>query len=164
MPTVRRATIKDIPAITGIYNDAVLTTTGTFDTTPKTYEQQVEWFNHHGEKHPVFVAENEAGEVVGWASISEWSDRCAYEETGQVSIYVAASARGQGIGKQLMQALDHAAIEIGYHTMLAGISEGNEVSFKLHESLGFKTVGILKEVGFKFGQRLDVHWLQKVYK
>ena len=81
--------------MTAIYNDAVARTTGTFDTEPKTLDQQREWFDRHGASHPVLVAE-EAGRVVGWASLSPWSDRCAYARTAEVSVYVDESSRGGG--------------------------------------------------------------------
>lgn len=163
MTSIRRATLEDLPAITAIYNEAILNTTATFDTTPKTHEEQVEWFTHHDEKHPVLVAESEAGDVIGWASISEWSSRCAYAETGEVSVYVAADQRGKGIGRTLLHALDSTAQALGYHTLLARIAEGNQTSIHLHEAVGFGLVGVMKEVGSKFGKRLDVHLMQKMY-
>ncbi len=163
MARVRPAVYEDLPAITEIYNDAILNTTATFDTTPKTQEEQAEWFHHHGDKFPVLVAENIDGLVIGWASISPWSDRCAYSDTGEVSLYVAASERGKGVGRQLLTALDHTARDLGYHVLLARIAEGNRVSVHLHEAMGFELVGVMKEVGMKFGSRLDVHLMQKLY-
>ena len=71
---IRRATLKDLPGITEIYNDAILKTTATFDTEPKTIEEQRVWFEHHDECFPVIVAV-ENGVVLGWASLSRWSDR-----------------------------------------------------------------------------------------
>ncbi len=71
MLTIRQATMSDLPGITEIYNDAVLKLVATFDTEPKTLEEQKVWFQHHGATYPVLVAE-EDGLVVGWASISRW--------------------------------------------------------------------------------------------
>jgi len=74
MVKIREATITDLPAITEIYNEAVLTTDATFDNEPKTIEQQQVWFAGHDKRHPILVAEM-GGSVVGWASLSEWSSR-----------------------------------------------------------------------------------------
>ena len=74
MVKIRKATTADIPAITEIYNEAVLTTTATFDTQPKSLEEQNAWFEEHDQKHPVLVAEQDHL-VTAWASLSEWSSR-----------------------------------------------------------------------------------------
>jgi L-amino acid N-acyltransferase len=75
-PIIRPAIADDLPAITAIYNHAILNTTATFDTEPKTEAEQLAWFKAHDERHPVLVATID-GKVVGWASLSAWSDRCA---------------------------------------------------------------------------------------
>ena len=157
--SVRSATLGDLPAITDIYNEAILTTTATFDTETKTLEQQRAWFAEHSERYPIVVAEVE-GEVRGWASVSPWSDRCAYSFTAEESVYVAEHARGKGIGRLLLAAAIELACGAGLHTLIARIADGNPASFRLHESLGFEKVGIMREVGRKFGKLLDVHILQ----
>jgi len=78
--TVRRAEPGDVPAITVIYNEAILTTEASFDTEPKTLEEQDAWFSRHDSRHPIMVAE-QGGAITGWASLSDWSDRCAYANT-----------------------------------------------------------------------------------
>lgn len=162
MVDTRRATLTDLPAITAIYNDAVLKTTATFDTTPKTDAEQREWFEHHDDNHPVLVAV-EQSTVVGWASLSAWSDRCAYASTAEVSIYIHEEWRGNGVGRTLMAALVAEGERLGLHTLIARIAEGNPASIRLHTSAGFTEAGILKEVGEKFGRLLDVAMLQKIY-
>ncbi len=77
MCTIRPAQTADLNAITDIYNEAIRTTTATFDTEPKTEEEQKIWFDSHGSKYAILVAEFK-GVIVGWASLSKWSDRCAY--------------------------------------------------------------------------------------
>ncbi len=74
MISVRAAAVSDVPAITEIYNEAILTTDATFDTETKSVESQEGWFKSHDGRHPVLVAEVD-GKVVGWASLSPWSDR-----------------------------------------------------------------------------------------
>jgi phosphinothricin acetyltransferase len=109
----------------------------------------------------VLVAERE-GRVVGWASLSAWSDRCAYRDTAESSFYVEDRYRGQGVGRKLKLAIVEAAERAGLHVILARIAEGNIASVHLNEECGFEHVGVMKEVGFKFGRRLSVRLMQKV--
>ncbi|MGA9695773.1 MAG: N-acetyltransferase family protein [Dehalococcoidales bacterium] len=159
---IRKAVYTDVPAITGIYNEAILTTTATFDKEPKTTTSQRKWFKAHGPKNPIVVAVAD-GKVVGWASLSAYSDRCAYAETAEISVYIKESFRNQGLGKKLMQAVLDAGKKAGLHTVISRIAGGNNVSINLHHELGFTDIGVMKEVGSKFGQLLDVYLLQKMY-
>ncbi|UCC13143.1 MAG: N-acetyltransferase [candidate division WOR-3 bacterium] len=160
--TVRRAILDDLPAITEIYNDAVLNTIATFDTQPKSLDEQKAWFSEHGMKYPLMVAEID-GAVTGWASLSRWSGRCAYANTAEISVYVSRIHRRKGIGRQLIREIVAEGQRVGLHTLIARIAGGNEVSIRLHESAGFKHIGILREVGEKFGKLIDVHMMQKIY-
>ena len=162
MISIRTAEIKDVPFIAEIYNEAILNTTATFDTDPKSIEDRLIWFNNHGKKYPVLVAES-SNKIVGWASLTQWSDRCAYEKTAEVSVYVQKDHRGKGIGKMLLEQLVLRGKKAGIHYMLARITEGNKTSIHLHELFGFTHVGIMKEVGFKFGKFLDVTLMEKVF-
>jgi L-amino acid N-acyltransferase len=158
---IHRATDADVPAITEIYNEAVRTTTGTFDTEPRSIPDRRRWFRSHDARHPIVVGD--AGDrVVAWGSLSAWSDRCAYDATGEVSVYVAAASRGSGLGGRVLGALIDIAGEHRYHSLLARVAEGNEASLRLHRRKGFVEVGIMREVGMKFGRRLNVHLLQRM--
>ncbi len=164
MPSIREATIDDLEGITEIYNDAILSTVATFDTSSKTMEEQREWFAGHGPSSSILVAELSADEgntvVVGWASLGPWSDRCAYSDTAEISIYVADEHRGKGIAGKLMAAILREGKRAGFHTVIARISEGSKASIRLHESAGFFYIGTMREVGRKFGMILDVHMMQ----
>lgn len=163
MLNIRPATENDVIAITEIYNEAILNTTATFDTDPKTVESRMKWFRAHDANHPILVGDIN-NKVVGWASISVWSDRCAYDTTAEVSVYVHKDFRNQGIGKRLLELLTLEGEERKLHTLISRITEGNEQSIYLHERLGFEHIGVMKEVGMKFGKFLDVHMMQKVFK
>ena len=163
MINIRPATKNDVVIITEIYNDAILNTTATFDTDIKTTEDRMQWFFNHDEKHPVIVAELQ-NTVVGWASLTKWSDRCAYEGTAEVSVYVHKDYRGKGAGKKLLEILVLEGEKCGLHYLLSRITQGNETSIHLHEMFGFSHVGIMHEVGFKFGKFLDVHMMEKVFR
>ena len=156
---IRAAILADLPAITAIYNEAILTTTATFDTEPKTLEERTAWLKGHDERHPVMVAVM-GNDVVGWACLSKWSDRPAYDGTAETSFYVAAEHRGRGIGRKLKEAIIAEARRLGFHTLIARVAEGSEASRRLNERAGFVHVGTLKEVGRKFGRWLDVDVMQ----
>jgi len=163
MVRTRDATINDLIAITQIYNEAILTTVATFDTEPKTLDEQKRWFMEHGPKNPIMIAE-ENDVVLGWASLSKWSDRCAYANAAEISLYVKEEHRGRGIGRKLLKYILDKGQKAGLHTVLARIAEGNAISVHLHEAMGFKHIGVMKEVGRKFGRLLDVHLMQKIYR
>jgi len=119
---IRPAELADLDAITEVYNEAIRTTTATFDTQPKTKDEQLHWFESHGPKHPILVADLD-GTVVGWACLSEWSDRCAYRETAETSFYVKEEHRGKGIGRNLKQAIVEEGHRLGFHTLIARVTE-----------------------------------------
>jgi len=163
MLAILRASIDYLEAITEIYNQAVLTTTATFDSEPISMEEQRIWFAEHDEKFPIFVALKH-GKVVGWASLSKWSGRCAYSDTAEISVYIKEGFRGKGIGTKLINRVLDEGKKAGVHTVLARIAEGSEASIRLHKNAGFEYVGVMREVGRKFGKLLDVHLLQLILK
>jgi L-amino acid N-acyltransferase YncA len=160
---IRRAGLADAPAIAEIYNEAILTTTATFDTEPKSADERAEWLRSHDERHPVLVALAE-GKVVGWASLSHWSERPAYQDTAETSFYVHSAYRGHGIGRRLKEAIIEEARRLRLHTLIARVAEGSDASIHLNVSAGFVLVGTLQEVGRKFDRLLGVHIFQLILK
>lgn len=159
MLIIRQAAASDVDSITEIYNEAILTTTATFDLEPKTHAERMQWFQSHGDRHPILVAELES-HVVGWACLNQWSPRAAYADTAETSFYVKEEHRGNGIGRQLKAAIIEEARRLGFHTLIAGAAEGSDASLHLNKSFGFEVVGTFREVGRKFGKVLDVTYLQ----
>ena len=162
MFATRHATAADLKAITDIYNEAVVTTDATFDLEAKTEEEQGIWLAGHDRMHPVFVAELD-GTVVGWASLSEWSSRSAYAGTAEISLYIKEEFRGKGAGRKLLEDIMLEGEKVGLHAVLARITTANAVSIHLHELAGFEQVGVMREVGQKFGRTLDVLIMQRIY-
>jgi phosphinothricin acetyltransferase len=162
MLNIRLATTTDLPAITDIYNEAIRNTTATFDTEEKTVADRLAWFTAHDNQHPVTVAEQN-GVIVGWASLSQWSDRCAYDGTAEASLYVHHNHRSQGIGKALFGDIIKRGEQCGLHTVVSRIAAENGVSVHLHEEVGFFHIGVMREVGRKFGRLLDVVMMQLIY-
>ncbi|MBK7388757.1 MAG: N-acetyltransferase [Bacteroidia bacterium] len=161
MLSIRPATANDILRITDIYNDAILNTTATFDTETKTVEERMQWFLNHDEKHPVIVAEINS-QVIGFASLSKWSDRCAYDGTAEVSVYIDRNHRGKGVGKRMVEVIALEGERAGLTNLISRITEGNLSSIHIHEQLGFEHIGVMKKAGKKFDRFLDVHLMQKL--
>jgi L-amino acid N-acyltransferase YncA len=159
---IRPALRSDAAAIATIYNQAVESTTATFDTVPETVAERESWLEEHTEpQHPVLVAES-AGTVVGWSSLSRYSTRCAYIATVEISTYVDQSAQGRGIGPALTDAILEAGRAGGVHAVLSRICTENERSIRMAERAGFFEVGVMREVGSKFGRTLDVLLLERL--
>jgi L-amino acid N-acyltransferase len=154
--TVRDAVLGDLPAIFEIYNEQVLHGTATFDTEPREAGRDHGWLTDRDfARHPVLVAEADAA-VVGWASLSPWSDRGAYARTAEGSVYVHVERRGVGIGKLLLSTLIERARAAGLRVIVARIAEANPASVRLFESSGFGHIGTQRRCGEKFGRVLDV--------
>jgi phosphinothricin acetyltransferase len=157
----RLATIDDAEATRSIYNVEVTESTVTFDLVPRTLEEQRAWLTARSGAHAVLVAED-AGEIIGFASVSPYRDRPAYSTSVEDSVYVRRDQQGKGVGKLLLAELITVATSHGFHTMLARIVGGHDASIALHRSLGFEIVGTEREVGRKFGRWLDVLVMQRL--
>jgi len=141
----------------------VLTTTATYDYEPRTLEHRQAWFDDHERGgYAMFVAEDEAGRIVGWSALNRYHDRMGYRFTTENSVYVAADARGQGLGKLLLAPLIDAARARGLRAIIAAIDATNEASIRLHARFGFVQVGLFKQVGFKFDRWLDVVYMERL--
>ena len=158
---LRAATISDAAAIQAIYTPIVESTAISFEEEVPSVEEMARRIETYSQTHPYLVAER-GGVLLGYAYGSKHRDRSAYRLSADVTAYVSSAARGQGLGKQLYQALLPGLAERGYHAAFAAITQPNAASVALHESVGFTKVGIYREVGFKFGQWHDVGWWQRV--
>jgi phosphinothricin acetyltransferase len=156
----RLATPADAEAIQEIYNREVTGSTVTFDMVPRSSEEQLAWLREHRGAHPAIVAVNDDGTVTGFGSLSPYRSRPAYSTTVEDSVYVHPSFRGLGAGRLLLAELVRLAGIHGFHTIMARIVGGHEVSIALHRNCGFELVGVEREVGRKFGRWLDVALMQ----
>jgi phosphinothricin acetyltransferase len=162
MPTIRDASPADLPALTAIYNHYIVHTPITFDIVPYTVEQRREWFDDHGPqgRFRLLVAED-AGQVAGYATTSQWRPKAAYGTTVESSIYCRHDACGRGIGSALYAALFGAIRNEDIHMIVAGATMPNAATVALHERLGFRQVGVFSAVGRKFDTFWDVAWFQR---
>jgi phosphinothricin acetyltransferase len=156
----REAVENDLSQLLFIYNDIILHTTAVYDYEPHTLEMRKQWFETKKQQgFPVFVAE-EDGKILGFSSIGPFRAWAAYKYSVENSVYVAAEARGKGIGKLLLPPLIDATKKLQLHTIIASIDATNEASLRLHKSFGFEEVAHFKEVGWKFERWLDLKFLQ----
>lgn len=158
---IRDATNTDIPAILAIYNDVVSNTTAIYDERPSTLQERQAWFEgRRARDFPVLVGELN-GAVVGFSTFGEWRSRWGYRHTVEHSVHVRADCRGKGFGRQLIEVLFPRAAAMNVHMMIAHIDSAATASLRLHEKLGFKSVGTFREVGKMHGGWLSVVAMQK---
>lgn len=129
-------TPDDWSAVCAIYLEGIATGNATFETSTPEWTK---WNAAHMRSCRLVARMN--GEVLGWAALSAVSSRCVYAGVAEVSVYVAETARGRGIGLQLLSGLVKASEQAGIWTLQAGIFPENEASIRLHEHCGFRIVG-----------------------
>jgi phosphinothricin acetyltransferase len=152
---IRSFEIKDTQSILEIINYNILNSTALYDYKTRDFETQKTILEEKIEKgFPVIVAESD-GKIVGFGMYSEFRFREAYKFTVEHSVYVSSDEMGKGIGKKIMTQLIIIAKAQGLHTMIGVIDSENKSSIIFHEQFGFKTVGIIKESGYKFDRWLD---------
>jgi L-amino acid N-acyltransferase YncA len=161
-PSIRAAAVGDIPAITRIYADAVLTGTASFEIDPP---DEAEMAGRQRALldggYPYLVAERD-GEVVGYAYAGAYRPRPAYRFSVENSIYIARRAHRQGIGRALLERLIADAEARGFRQMIAVIGDSAQApSIELHHALGFRLIGTIESVGFKHGRWLDTVLMQR---
>lgn len=134
---------EDWPAVRAILAEGIATGNATFETEAPDWEK---WDAAHLPDGRL-VTRNDNGTVVGWAALSPVSSRCVYGGVAEVSVYVAESARRQGIGKTLLMALITESEKAGLWTLQAGIFPENVASIALHKACGFREVGYRERIG-----------------
>ncbi len=158
---IRAARVADAAAIAAIWNHEVQHTEATTDTVVRGVAAHRAWLVERDDDHPVIVADC-AGDVAGYAALSAYRPKPAFRRSVEDSVYVARGVRGRGIGARLLARLVELARERGHHSIIARITSRNAASLKLHERLGFETVGIEREIAFKLGRWLDVVVMQRL--
>jgi len=152
---------KHANAILDIFNEAIVHSTALFDYQPRTIESMGPWFEAKNKGNfPVIGVEDQEGTLLVFGSYGTFRAWPAYKYTVEHSIYVQKDHRGRGLGRRLMLALIAEARQQGMHAMIGGIDEANAGSIALHTGLGFKHVGTLPQVGFKFGRWLNLAFYQ----
>ncbi len=160
--TVRPATPADAEAICRIYNQGIEDRIATLETELRTPEERRQWMAARGPRHPVIVAENERGEVVGWGSLNVFNPREAYRHVADFSVYVERAHRGKGVGSAVLTRLTELARQHGFHKMVLSAFPWNAGGMALYQKHGFRTVGIYREQGLLDGRWVDTVVMEKL--
>ncbi len=157
---IRPARPEDAEAIAAIYAPIVTETAISFEEMAPSPDEIRRRIVRVSERLPFLAAES-GGILVGYAYAHSHRERAAYRFSVDVTIYVAAGARGIGTGRALYSDLLQRLRELGLHRAYAGIALPNEASVRFHEALAFSHVGTFREVGYKFGRWHDVGWWER---
>lgn len=153
---IRKLLPADWPAVRAIYEEGIATGDATFEPAAPAWE---DWDREHVENCRL-VAEDD-GRVVGWVALRRYSSRAVYAGVGEVNIYVAAGARGHGVGRRLLEELIAESERRGFWTLQAGIFPENAASLALHARCGFRVVGRRERIGRMRGRWRDVLLLER---
>ena len=153
MPTIRPMTPDDWPAVAQIYAEGIATGHATFEAQVPSWEV----FDTSKLTTPRLVLE-EQDHVLGWAALSPFSTRPIYRGVAELILYIAAGAKGRGLGRQLLTALQQEADKAGLWTLTAKILRENGASIALHERCGFRIVGTHERLGLMTHGPLAGQW------
>ncbi len=143
----RNAEIKDLDKIVEIYNSTINDRLATADTSFQTTAAKMAWFqNHHPENRPIWMVEDDTANCIGWVSIQDFYGRPAYSGTAEISIYLATTCRGKGLGKKILETAISKCKNLPLHSLLGFIFAHNIPSLKLFKNAGFKEWGLLPDV------------------
>ncbi len=159
--SIRPVQEADADAIAAIYAHHVLHGTASYEIEPPSVKETIAKIRRVTEPGWPFIVAEEGGEVVGYAYVTQFRDRAAYRYACEDSIYVAADKARRGIGTILLNVLIDRSALFGFRTIVAVVGGAEPASIALHESCGFREVGRLSKVGFKFGRWLDSVYLQR---
>ncbi|TCT15982.1 phosphinothricin acetyltransferase [Melghiribacillus thermohalophilus] len=154
---IREAQEQDFKAILNIMNFYIQNTTYTFTTEIQTMEKLTRWYHQLGSRYPFLVADLH-GVIAGYAYLSPYRPKEAYQHTAELTIYLDRAYQGKGVGGKLMKAILDQAAERNFHTVISVITSDNRSSIAFHKRFGFQYAGELKEVGYKKNS-----WISTVY-
>ena len=158
---IKRTDESDINSILEIYNQGIEDRISTLETELKDYNYMKDWFDKHKGRYKVIVAEHER-QIVGWASLNQYNNRCAYDGVADISVYISREFRGKGIGKKLLVELELLAIQNGFHKMVLFTFPFNQLGQGLYKKMGFREVGVFKNQGILDGEYVDVMAMEKL--
>lgn len=159
---IRQARRADVPQIAQLWNAIIRETVITFN--PQEKSDADVWrtvLSRARQGHPFLVAVQD-GTVLGFATYAQFRAGLGYARSMEHSINLAPAARGLGLGRQLMAALEAHATARGMRTMVGAVTASNAASLRFHESLGYQVVGRMPQVGWKFGRFHDLVLMQKL--
>jgi len=159
---LRAAEARDAPAVAAIWNPVIRDSAATFTTLEKTPQGLVADFATRAAEGKAFLLAEEAGEILGFATYFQFRGGPGYARTMEHSVILSDGARGRGVGRALMAALEDHARGGGVHSLWAGVSAENQSGVAFHRAIGFSEIARLPEVGYKFGRWMDLVLMQKI--
>jgi len=159
--TTRIASEQDIESIRMIYNQGIEDRIATLETEQKESPYMINWFEQHKGRYKVLVAEQN-GEVIGWASLNQYSNRCAYNGVADLSVYIRRDFRGKGIGTKLLQDIESLAIQHQFNKIILFTFSFNALGQGLYRKSGYREVGVLEKQGQMDGKFIDVMIMEKI--
>ena len=159
--SLRLARAEDAEAIAAIYGPIVAGTAISFELAPPSPPEMRSRIESTLQRLPWLVSLDGRGRVNAYAYASRHRERAAYQWSVDTTVYVRQDSRGRGIGRDLYLALFEELVNLGYYQAFAGIALPNAPSVALHEAVGFKPLGVYRNVGFKLGRWHDVGWWQR---
>lgn len=158
---IRAAKAGDAAQIRAFWNTEIRDTLITFNSVEKTESDLVAMIEEKASAGLGFLVAEVDGDILGFATYGQFRGGIGYKHTAEHTIVLAPDARGRGVGRSLMAAIEQHARDMGFHTMWAGVSAGNPDGVVFHERVGYEKVAVLPEVGRKFDQWLDLVLMQK---
>lgn len=159
---IRNVTVADAKRIAEIYNYYIKDTIITFEYDFVSEEEMMRRIEKINKKGFPFIVYEANGNVEGYAYVSNWRERIAYDITLETSVYLDKNTHGKGLGSILYQELIDRSRAIGIHSLIGVVSLPNPESQKLHKKFNFDLVGCFKESGIKFGKLIDVEFWQLI--
>ncbi len=158
---IRAATEADAGAVAALWNHWIRDTLVTFNAAEKSEAEVAEMIAARQAAGQAFLVAVEGG-VLGFATYAQFRGGVGYARTMEHTVLLAPDARGRGLGRALMRAVEDHARGAGVHSLFGGVSGANPEGRAFHLALGFAEVAVLREVGWKWGRWLDLHLMQKI--
>lgn len=158
---IRPATEADIPALLAIWNPVIRDTMITFSSVQKTPETLAQMIHNRASDGFAFLVAEQSDQIAGFATYAQFRGGDGYARTMEHTVILSPVARGLGIGRALMAAVEDHAAARGAHTIYAGVSAANPEGRAFHAALGYVELAVLPEAGWKFGRWIDLVLMQK---
>ena len=160
---IRIGKLDDVSSITDIFNYYIEHSNARFEESPLSLDNRLEWFSQFkpDSRHQIYVA-IDSGKLIGFACSQPYRAMAAFDETVEVTVYLAPFIQGKGVGSKLYEKLFGAIQAHGVHRVLSGVALPNEASIALHKRFGFREVGVFNEYAKKNGEYISSMWLEKM--
>ena len=161
---IRIGKLADVSSITDIFNYYIEHSNARFEESPLSLDNRLEWFSQFkpDSRHQIYVAIDN-GKLIGFACSQPYRAMAAFDETAEVTVYLAPFIQGKGVGSKLYEKLFSAIQAHGVHRVLSGVALPNEASIALHKRFGFREVGVFNEYAKKNGEYISSMWLEKIF-